>query len=266
MVSVTERDNSNRVISATQTDMEGNFSLVVRNTGNKLDIQYIGYKPQRLDIGSRTVFKIKMAEDNMLEEVEIVADQRVRNGGLEIAEREMTIASQKISMDEMEGLSFSSVDQALQGQIAGLDVVFGSGDVGSGTQMRLRGNSMLEGDATPLIVVDDNIWEVDEGSFDFESATEDKFAELLMINTEDIAEIEVLKDAASCAIYGSQGANGVIKIKTKRGKRGPTRVNFSYKFQDKWTPSGFNLLNGDDYTMLIKQALFNENPQVADIP
>ena len=120
-------------------------------------------------------------------EVEIVAKTYQRNGGLEILEREMTTATHKISMDEMEGLSFASVDQALQGQIAGLDVVFGSGDVGSGTQMRLRGNSMLEGDATPLIVVDENIWEVDDGSFDFEAATEDKFAELLMINTDDIA-------------------------------------------------------------------------------
>ena len=266
MVTVTERDNSDRVISATQTDMEGNFSLVVRNTKNELVVEYIGYKTQKLPINTRTVFKIKMVEDNILDAVEIVAEQKTRNGGLEILEREMTTATQKISMEEMEGLSFASVDQALQGQIAGLDVVFGSGDVGSGTQMRLRGNSMLEGDATPLIVVDDNIWEVDDGSFDFEAATEDKFAELLMINTEDIAEIEVLKDAASCAIYGSQGANGVIKIKTKRGKRGPTRVNFSYKFQDKWTPSGMNLLNGDDYTMLIKQALFNENQQVSVIP
>ena len=266
MVNIVERDNTDRIINHCATDYEGNFSMVVKSTANELEITYIGYKTQRIPIGTRTVFNIKMVEDNMLEEVEIVAKTYQRNGGLEILEREMTTATQKISMDDMEGLSFASVDQALQGQIAGLDVVFGSGDVGSGTQMRLRGNSMLEGDATPLIVVDDNIWEVDDGSFDFEAATEDKFAELLMINTEDIAEIEVLKDAASCAIYGSRGANGVIKIKTKRGKRGPTRVNFSYKFQDKWTPSGMNLLNGDDYTMLIKQALFNENQQASVIP
>ncbi len=266
MVNIVERDNTDRIINHCATDFEGNFSMVVKSTANELEITYIGYKTQRIPIGSRTVFNIKMVEDNMLEEVEIVAKTYQRNGGLEILEREMTTATQKISMDEMEGLSFASVDQALQGQIAGLDVVFGSGDVGSGTQMRLRGNSTLGGDATPLIVVDDNIWDVDDGSFDFESATEDKFAELLMINTEDIAEIEVLKDAASCAIYGSRGANGVIKIKTKRGKRGPTRVNFSYKFQDKWTPSGMNLLNGDDYTMLIKQALFNQNQQASVIP
>ena len=266
MVNITERDPSNRIIEACVTDFEGNFSMVVKNTSNVLEISYVGYKTQRIEIGSRTVFNVKMVEDGMLETVEIVAEQRTRTGGLDILEREMTHATQKISMDEMDGLSFASVDEALQGQIAGLDVVFNSGDVGSGTQMRLRGNSMLEGDATPLIVVDDNIFEVDEGTFDFENATNESFSELLMINTEDIAEIEVLKDAASCAVWGSRGANGVIKIKTKRGKRGATRVNFTYKFKDKWTPSGYNLLNGDDYTMLIKQAIFNVNQVGVDIP
>ena len=266
MVNVTERDASNRIIEASVTDFEGNFSMVVKNTSNVLEISYVGYKTQRVEIGNRTVFNIKMVEDNMLETVDIVAESRSRSGGLDILDREMTHATQKISMDDMDGLSFASVDEALQGQIAGLDVVFASGDVGSGTQMRLRGNSMIEGDATPLIVVDDNIFEVDEGANIREDATAENFAELLMINTEDIAEIEVLKDAASCAVWGSRGANGVIKIKTRRGKRGPARVNFSYKFKDKWTPSGYNLLNGDDYTMLIKQALFNVDQKGVDIP
>ena len=266
MVNVTERDPSNRIIEACVTDFEGNFSMVVKNTSNVLEISYVGYKTQRVEIGSRTVFNIKMVEDNMLETVDIVAESRSRSGGLDILDREMTHATQKISMDDMDGLSFASVDEALQGQIAGLDVVFSSGDVGSGTQMRLRGNSMIEGDATPLIVVDDNIFEVDEGANIREDATAENFAELLMINTEDIAEIEVLKDAASCAVWGARGANGVIKIKTRRGKRGPARVNFSYKFKDKWTPNGYNLLNGDDYTMLIKQALFNVDQKGVEIP
>ena len=266
MVTVTERDKSDRIIEYATTDFEGNFSMVVKNTSNYLEVAYIGYKTQKLEIGDRTVFDIKMEEDNVLDAVEIVAKQSTRSGGLEILEREMTHATQKVSMDDMEGLSFTSVDQALQGQVAGLDIVFNSGDVGSGTQMRLRGNSMIEGDATPLIVVDDNIYDVDNGSFSFETANQESFAELLMINPEDIAEIEVLKDAASCAVWGSRGANGVIKIKTRRGKRGSTRVNFSYKFKDKWTPSGLNLLNGDDYTMLIKQSLFNRDQVGVDIP
>ena len=160
MVNVTERDQNNRIIEACITDFEGNFSMVVKNTSNVLEISYVGYKTQRLEIGNRTVFNVNMVEDNVLAEVEIVAKQRSRSGGLDILDREMTHATQKISMDEMDGLSFASVDEALQGQIAGLDVVFASGDVGAGTQMRIRGNSGLEGSGVPLLVVDDNIFEV----------------------------------------------------------------------------------------------------------
>ena len=82
MVNVTERDNSNRIIEACVTDFEGNFSMVVKNTSNVLEISYVGYKTQRVEIGSRTVFNIKMVEDNRLETVDIVAEQRSRSGGL----------------------------------------------------------------------------------------------------------------------------------------------------------------------------------------
>lgn len=266
MVNVTERDKNNRIVEAAVTDFEGNFSMVVKNTANELEISYIGYKTQKIKIGTRTVFNIKMVEDNVLDDVVIEAQEIRKSGGLDILEREMTHATQKINMEEMQGLSFASVDEALQGQIAGLDVVMGSGSVGAGTQMRLRGISTLtDGDTNPLVVVNDNIFKMPEDE-DMQNITEDRFAELLMINVEDIEEIEVLKDGPSCAIYGPEGANGVIKIKTKRGKRGPTRVNFSYKFKDKWTPKGFNILNGDDYTMLMKQALFNKDQKEISIP
>lgn len=271
MVNITERDNSDRIIEAALTDMEGNFSMVVKNTSNHLEISYIGYKTQKLEIGSRTVFDVKMIEDNVIEEVVITAKPRRQSGALDILEREMSTATQKMDMSEMDGLSFASVDEALQGQIAGLDVVFSSGDLGSGTQMRLRGTSTINGNAEPLIVVNDNIFEMPEDqseTFDYTRLDNDQFSELLSVNPDDIESIEVLKDAASCAVWGSRGANGVIKIKTKRGHRGPTRVNFSIKFKDKWIPNGLNLLNGDDYTMLLKESHFNpqQNAASADIP
>lgn len=271
MVNVTERDNSDRIIEAALTDMEGNFSMVVKNTSNHLEISYIGYKTQKLEIGAKTFFEVKMIEDNVIDEVVIVAKPRSRSGALEILDREISSATQKFDMSEMDGLSFASVDEALQGQIAGLDVVFSSGDLGSGTQMRLRGTSTINGNAEPLIVVNDNIFEMPEDqseTFDYTRLDNDQFSELLSVNPDDIESIEVLKDAASCAIWGSRGANGVIKIKTKRGHRGPTRVNFSVRFKDKWIPNGLNLLNGDEYTMLLKESHFNpkQNPTEADIP
>lgn len=269
MVNVTERDANDRIIEAAQTDFEGNFSMVVKNTSNHLEISYIGYKTQKLEIGSRTVFNVKMVEDNVIEEVVITAKSRTRSGALDILDREISTATQKFDMSEMEGLSFASVDEALQGQIAGLDVVFSSGDLGSGTQMRLRGSSNIGGNNEPLIVVNDNIWEVpeeDKSSFDYTRMDNENFSELLCVNPDDIESIEVLKDAASCAIWGSRGANGVIKIKTKRGHRGPTQVNFSMKFKDKWLANDFHLLNGDEYSMLIKEAHFNPQQQPTNIP
>ena len=268
MVNVTERDKTNRIIEAAVTDMEGNFSMVVKNTANRLEISYIGYKTQVLEIGSRTVFNIKMVEDNMMDEVVIEAKPRTQTGALDILSREVSQATQKFSMSEMEGLSFASVDEALQGQIAGLDITFNSGDLGSGTTMRLRGTSSINGNAQPLIVVNDNIFEMPTGEeFNFQDANQESFAQLLTVNPDDIESIEVLKDASACAIWGSRGANGVIKIKTKRGSRGKTRLQYSYRFKDKWIPNGLNLLNGDDYTMLLKESHFNpkQNASIGDV-
>lgn len=258
MVNVTERDKNNRIIEAAVTDMDGNFSMVVKNTADRLEISYIGYKTQVIEIGSRTLFNVKMIDDTVLDEVVIKAKPRSNTNGLSILEREVSVATQKFEMSEMEGLSFASVDEALQGQIAGLDIVFNSGDLGSGTTMRLRGTSTINGNAEPLIVVNDNIWEIPDGEeFDFTEANEEKFAQLLTVNPEDIESIEVLKDASASAIWGSRGANGVIKIKTKRGSRGKTKVTYNYRFTDSWVPSTLSLLNGDDYTMLLKESHFN---------
>ena len=258
-VNVVEIDANNRIVEAATTDFDGNFVMVVRNTKDKLQVSYVGYKTQTLEIGTRTVFNIKMKDDNQLDEVVITERKRSETNGLDILDREVSVAKQTFNMSEMEGLSFASVDEALQGQIAGLDIVFNSGDLGSGTQMRLRGTSTINGNAEPLIVVNDNIFEMPENNnnFDFSTANEESFAQLLTVNPEDIESIEVLKDASACAIWGSRGSNGVIMIKTKRGSRGKTKVSYSYRFSEAWMPEGLHLLNGDDYTMLLKEEHFN---------
>lgn len=258
MANVVEIDKDNRIVEHATTDFDGNFTMIVKNNKNKLKFTYVGYKEQILEIGTRTIFNITMSEDNALEEVVIQAKPRTNTGGLNILEREVSVAKQTFKMSEVEGLSFTSVDEALQGQIAGLDIVFGSGDLGAGSTMRLRGVSTINGNAEPLIVVNDIIFEMPEGEdFDFSTANEEKFATLLTINPEDIESIDVLKDASASAIWGSRGSNGVIMIKTKRGSRGKTKVTYSYKYQNSWLPKGLNLLNGDDYTMLLKEEHFN---------
>lgn len=255
--SVVEVDANNRNVSAAVTDINGNFSMVIKNPKNKLRISYVGAKTVVLPIGSRTNFSTKLGSSSTaIQEVKVTSKRRSNSGGLSIPKREMAQAQQTMDMSQVEGLSFTSADEALQGKIAGLDIVANSGNLGSGTTMRLRGVTSINGNKEPLIVVDDQIFDTPD-DFSVEDANEESYASLLSVNVEDIQSITVLKDVASTAIWGSKGANGVIEIKTKRGARGKTRVSYTYKFSGNWQPKGYNLLNGDDYTMLLKEAFYN---------
>lgn len=257
MGNVVERDANNRIVSATQTDFNGNFSMQIKSTKNKLVFSYVGDKTKIVNIGTQTVFKIKLdPEDTQLKEV-VVKSKRSSSGGLMISKKEMTVSSQALDMANVEGLAFTSADEALQGEIAGLDIVANSGNLGAGTTMRLRGVTTITGDANPLIVVDDKIFDNPDENFDFQNANEEQYASLLSVNVEDIASINVLKDAAATAVWGSKGSNGVLLITTKHGSRGKPRVNFSYKFTGTWQPDGYTLLNGDGYSMLMKEEFYN---------
>ncbi|MBQ2298567.1 MAG: SusC/RagA family TonB-linked outer membrane protein [Bacteroidaceae bacterium] len=259
---VVEIDEANRIVAHAVTDINGNFAFRIVNPKHKLKISYVGYATQIIPIKG-TTYTITMKSNTQLQEVVVEKQRIVQTGGLAIPERELSVAHQMIDAKEFEGLPMTSVDEVLQGRIAGLDIVSNSGNLGAGTSMRLRGVSSINGSSEPLIVVDGNVFESDYNSnFDYANATEDQFAELLNVNPDDIASISVLKDAAGTAIYGSQGANGVIEIKTKRGVRGKTRVQYSYRATLTNQPQGIRLLNGDQYTMLMKEAYYN--PSLSD--
>ena len=260
MGNVVEVDANNRIVSAVQTDFNGNFSMTVKSTKNKLKFSYVGDKDKVVNIGSQTVFKIKLDPATQLKEVKVVG-RRGNSGGLMLQKKEISVSQQTMNMTEVEGLAFTSADEALQGQIAGLDIVSNSGNLGAGTQMRLRGVTTLSANANPLIVVDDKIFDNPDEDFDYANADEEQYSSLLSVNVEDIQSITVLKDAAATAVWGSKGANGVIQITTKRGARGKPRVNFSYKFTGTWQPESYKLLNGDDYTMLMKEEFYNPTQQ-----
>ena len=257
MANVVERDANNRIVSATQTDMMGNFSMEIKNPKNKLVFSYVGNKTKTVTIGNQTTFNIKMESENTTVSEVVVKGRRTSSGGLNIDKREISVSQQTFSMDKVDGMAFTSADEALQGEIAGLDIVSNSGNLGAGTSMRLRGVSTLSGNAEPLIVVDDKIFEYDKADFDPENIDEEAFSSLLAVSVDDIANITVLKDAAATAIWGSQGANGVIQITTKRGARGKPKVTLGYKFTGTWMPAGYDLLNGDNYTMMLKEEFYN---------
>ena len=263
MANVVELDAANRIVASAVTDMNGNFSFKLKNPKDKLRVTYVGYKTVTLPF-NKTKYQIKMEDATQIQEVVVTAKRRAQGSGLAIPEKEISTARQSIDMKEFSGLSFTTVDEALQGRIAGLDIVANSGNLGSGTSMRLRGVSSINGNQEPLIVVDGNVWETgNTKDFDFTSANDEKFAELLNVNPEDIENISVLKDAAATAIWGSQGANGVIEIKTKRGVRGKTRVTYSFRLTGTYQPEGIKLLNGDEYTMMLKEEYFNPHLQAS---
>ena len=122
MANVIEVDGANRIISSGQTDMNGNFSFKIKDPKNKLKISYVGCKTKILPI-KREVYSIMLEDQTTLSEVTVVSKRRAGGSGLAIPKDEMSTSNQSIDMKEFEGLAITSVDEALQGRIAGLDIV-----------------------------------------------------------------------------------------------------------------------------------------------
>lgn len=138
-----------------------------------------------------------------------------------------------------------------------MDIVLG-GDPGSRSAIRIRGTSTLNASSDPLIVIDGVPYPTEiSDDFNFSTATEEDLGALLNISPNDIASVEVLKDASATAIWGTQGANGVLVIKTKQGTVGKTRFSFSSKWTMKEDPSTIPMLNGKEYTSLMQESIWN---------
>jgi TonB-linked SusC/RagA family outer membrane protein len=258
-VNVAEIDQNNRVVGGTITDINGHYVLKVKNVENRISFSYIGYVKQTRKIGNSTTINITMEDNSQtIKDVVVVGNKRMNENGFSIPKREIATAVQTLDMKDIEGLQVSSVDEALQGRIAGLDIVSNSGDPGSGAQMRIRGASSITGSSQPLIVLNGVPYEMQVNqSFDYANSNQEQYANLLSINPDDIQTIDVLKDAAASAVWGSKGANGVIMITTKKGRSGPTKIEYSYRYTGTVQPAGRRMLNGDDYTMLMKQEFYN---------
>lgn len=259
-VNIIELDPNDRVMGGVTTDINGDFYIKAKSDRNRLRFQYVGYDTQVLPIKTTKSWNVKLRENaHTLQEAVVTAESRQNIGVGDIPTRQVAMAISHLDFGEnIEGISTASAEDVLQGRIAGLDIVAASGAPGAGSQMRIRGTTTLSGNANPLIVLNDIPFEGDISSdFDFNNATDDQYADLLCVNVDDILSIDVLKDASATALYGSKGSNGVIKITTKKGKRGKPVIKYSYKLTEKFQPAGMKMLSGDDYTMLMKQAYFN---------
>jgi TonB-linked SusC/RagA family outer membrane protein len=259
-VSVTEQDADNRVLKGVTTDIDGNFAFKITSVKNKLSFSYIGYKTDIQDIKDRRVFNITMEQGSeQLNEVIVLSNVKSSNGLLSVNERDLTTASSKIDAKSLEEMQSASIDQALQGRLSGVDITATSGDPGAGMSIRIRGTSSINAGTNPLIVVDGMPYETDIPSdFNFGTADEQGYAALLNVAPSDIKDINVLKDAAATAMWGSRAANGVLIINTKRGSIGKPVVTYTFTGSVSKPPNPFPLLNGNQYSQLIPEEYMNK--------
>lgn len=256
---VAELNKEGRIIKSALTDVEGNFVLRITNLNDSISVTHIGFTTRQLAIGNRTVINIALESDaRSLDEVIVIGQRRSSNGLSDINERALTTAVSRINAEAMEEMSATSIDQALQGRLAGVDITANSGDPGAAMNIRIRGVSSIGASGTPLIVVDGMPYETEIPSdFNFGAADEQGYASLLNISPADIRDITVLKDAAATAVWGSRAANGVLIITTKRGRVAKPSLQYTFKGNTSFRPTAIPMLNGDQYSTLIPEAYMN---------
>jgi len=165
---------------------------------------------------------------------------------------------------EMKNEGITSAADALQGKVSGLDIISAGGDPGSGSQIVIRGLSSI-GNNKPLIVIDGIPQSNVPSSFDLSSSDSQDISRMINIALQDIKSIEVLKDAASTAVYGSQGADGVLLIETNRGRMGKVQFDYQYKKSYNFQPAAIPMLNGNEYTTLQLEEWHNSKG-IFDVP
>lgn len=256
---IVEQDNENRTVTGATADFDGGFAIRMKNPNNKLYISTIGYKSQTVNVNGRETIKIKLVSTiQELSSVVIKTEKKTNTGLMSIADRERTTSSVSINAAELAYTQAASIDEALQGRMAGVDITAASGDPGAGMQIRVRGTSSISGSSEPLVVVDGMPYETTiPQDFNFGTADDQGYAALLNIAPTDIETITILKDAAATAVWGSKAASGVILITTKRGTVGAPKITYTYKGSYAKLPPTIPMLNGDQYSQLIPEEYMN---------
>ena len=259
-VNISFNNAQNRMVEGTVSNSNGEYSLRVPLGGGPYTVvfSYIGMKTQSIPYNGQSSLNVVLEEDaKALDEVVVAAKQEQKNE-MGITLREQTAATERIQLSEIiEFTPVTSVEEALQGRLAGVDILTG-GDPGARNSIRIRGTATLNTSADPLIVINGVPYSTDiDDSFNFATASNEDYAAMLNLSPYDIESIEVLKDAASTAIYGTSGASGVLLITTKTGSKGKPRFTLSSKFTAKFEPESIPMLNGKEYVAFIEDAIWN---------
>lgn len=218
--------------SGTVTDFDGNYSINV-SSDQSLTFSFIGFESQTVAVGARTKVDVKMASDSKeLDDVVVVGYGTMKKSDL-------SGSSVSVGEDAIKGSVITNLDQSLQGRAAGVTSVSTSGAPGSSTSIRVRGQATVNANAEPLYVIDGVIFQSSGSSGAsmglgdaLGNGSNSTISPLSTINPSDIVSMEILKDASATAIYGAQGANGVVLITTKRGKTGDAK--FTYEGMAAW--------------------------------
>ncbi|SEO07399.1 TonB-linked outer membrane protein, SusC/RagA family [Mucilaginibacter gossypiicola] len=212
------------------TDTKGHFIIKLPPGNTVLSFSFIGYVKQEINAGAQSELKVTLVPDNKnLSEVVVVGYGTQKKS-------DVTGALSSLSSKDFKDQPVTRIDQALQGRVAGVQVVSNSGAPGGDVSIRVRGSNSILGDNNPLYVIDGFI------GGDFNN-----------LNPDDIANIEVLKDASSTAIYGSRGANGVVLVTTKKGNSQKQEITLTPIFYSSRPLKKFDLLNAADFATTVNE-------------
>lgn len=233
----------------TITKADGTYSITLPANAKDLVFSSTDMTPQEVAIGSQSMINATLkASASTLQEVVVVGYGTQKKS-------DVTSAVSKVGGDKVANVPFTSVDQILQGKVAGLQSQTFSGQPGANQQIRIRGTGSFSVSSQPLYVIDGI--QINSGDLSRLTTTSNVLSN---INPDDIESVTVLKDAAATAIYGSRGGNGVIVITTKKGKAGKTQFNFSAEVGNNKLgdiPPTAKALNSSQWLMLFKESYIN---------
>jgi len=257
MVNIVEIDKNGRFIGGTVSDLNGNYVFKVSNVANPVQVSFIGFQKQTILVEGRTEIDFQLQPESVgLEEVVIVGEKMGNDGITSVRDRGTAVA--RLEMEGMKSVMSTTVEDMLQGRIGNVDISSVSGDPGAGLNIRIRGTASLNARNQPLIVINGIPYDANiDDNFDFASADIEKFGSLIDVSPEDIESIEVLKDAASTAAWGSRASNGVLMIKTKRGIKSKPIFEYTFKATAGYEPAPIPMLDGAGYARLITEEHYN---------
>lgn len=224
------------------TDIDGSYKIAVNSKESILSFTMIGFTSQEIVVGNRTIVNIELVENSIgLDEVVVVGYGVMRK-------KDLTGSVASIKSEKLENSLIQSLDDALSGGVAGLMVQSGGGQPGAASNILIRGANSLSGSTQPLIVVDGfPLFDVTTSGGGGMSDKSGELSSLSFINPDDIASIEVLKDASATAIYGNRGSNGVIIITSKKGTGTGSKIQYNAYVSAQELPRQYNVMNFQDY-------------------